>query len=415
MNVIESIKDSSIKFMQKLRKNRNLNMEKNHREDIDLMKKLLSFQTKSKKEDALVEYLVDYVAKNYPQAEIELDKENNILITKGSANPSAGRYFPCLVAHTDEVHEEREAYTIEESEDKNDGNLLLYGTNKIKEHSYTSWYKGKQTDFKKEEEIKQCGIGADDKAGIFVALKMLEELDNIKVFFPTQEEIGTLGSKAVDLKWFEDVGYILEGDKHGQFLVVNKYSGDDIFSDSFKDILKGVMDEFTWEYTNGLSTDVMTLSKRGVNRSVINFSVGYYNHHTAKEILDMNELLESVDFIKELIDSLGDDLYEFDYNKNTKKSYSNYGGNNNYGNRGIGYGSNWRDEWDNYYGENSPYYKSKETKEDKVEEEVKNVCGCNIEGDEFTTIDAECELHNSIKINGDFIECQTCGSLMSER
>jgi len=417
MELIEEKKTKEAKIIKfstinMLRENRKKSMEKNHRKDIDLMKEILSIQSKSGSEEDMVLFLLTFIENNCPECEITVDKENNVFITKGKVDISKDEYFPCMIAHTDEVHSKRKNYIINEGFDKNDGDLLLYGLAKKENKIYGHRIHEKEL----ENDLEQCGIGADDKAGIFVALKMLLKLDKVKIFLPTQEEVGTIGSKRANLSWFSDIGYALEGDKHGKFLVVNEFHKNKIFSKSFEAILKGVMDSYEWKYTTGLSTDVMTLSDRGINVSVINFSVGYYNHHTNSELLSMNELLESIDFIEELINSLGNEKYKFDYNKESKPIF-------------INHKNNFHNSVHNYEKMDYELELEKEAEEEEIQEELNSeinrcetidiehteVHNCACEYSNNVIVEAGCKIHDPKLMNGEVICCPQCGELLEDR
>ena len=64
---------------------------------MELLTDLYYIETKSHKEQKMIDFLVDYITNNYPKATITVDKHNNIYVTKGKS-----KTYPCVVAHTDE-------------------------------------------------------------------------------------------------------------------------------------------------------------------------------------------------------------------------------------------------------------------------------------------------------------------------
>jgi putative aminopeptidase FrvX len=66
---------------------------------------------------------------------------------------------------------------------------------------------------------QRTGIGADDKAGAFVCLELLERVDNIAVELFAQEEIGFVGAQHAQPGFFERVGCVLEFDAPANGLV----------------------------------------------------------------------------------------------------------------------------------------------------------------------------------------------------
>lgn len=59
------------------------------------------------------------------------------------------------------------------------------------------------------------GLGADDKNGIWVCLRCLEECPHLKVFMAVGEEKGCIGSNHADMSFFADSLYVLEPDCKG--------------------------------------------------------------------------------------------------------------------------------------------------------------------------------------------------------
>ena len=94
----------------------------------------------------------------------------NLYITKGKLEE--GEYYPCIAAHLDEVHsvQDRGKYSAFYDEE-------------------SKTIKGYSTAHK-----KQCGIGADDKNGIWVAIQAARKVDKIKVALFYGEEVGCVGS-----------------------------------------------------------------------------------------------------------------------------------------------------------------------------------------------------------------------------
>ncbi len=66
-------------------------------------------------------------------------------------------------------------------------------------------------------ELCTSGIGGDDKVGVYTCLNALfqEGIESVKVSFFRNEEIGCIGSKAADMKWFEDVNWVCQLDRRG--------------------------------------------------------------------------------------------------------------------------------------------------------------------------------------------------------
>ena len=197
----------------------------------------------------------------------------NLYITKGKLGD--GEYYPCIAAHLDEVHSvnDRGKYSAFYDEE-------------------SKTIKGYSTTHK-----KQCGIGADDKNGIWVALQAARKLDKIKVALFYGEEVGCVGSSFAEMDFFNDCRYILQVDRKGKSDVVTRISYVDIASQQFIDDLADISKDYGREETNGLMTDVLELTEKGVGIACINMSCGYYNPHTANEFTVVSELQETLDFV----------------------------------------------------------------------------------------------------------------------
>jgi hypothetical protein len=106
-----------------------------------LLMDILSIQTASGNEFDMIAYINKFCRDNVPHAEVVI-KDNNIYVTKGDAD-----VYPCIVAHTDTVHNIHKYYKVFD-----DDNCLF---------AFNS------------ESGKQVGVGGDDKVGIWLALEML--------------------------------------------------------------------------------------------------------------------------------------------------------------------------------------------------------------------------------------------------
>jgi len=240
---------------------------------------LANIQASSGNEKMMYHYVCSWLEdRNIPY---ETDAIGNVLATKGKSD-----MYPMIASHLDTVHDIHKEFKVMSSKGK-DGNLML------------SAFSG----------AKQVGVGGDDKCGIFTNLYMLEKIDNIKAVFFTQEEVGLIGSGNADVDWFDDVGYIIQLDRWGSSDFISIYGGESTISDEFADSINDVMDEYGFKHTEGLITDSIGLWSDGIGISCVNVSCGYYQHHTDDEVIDTNELWNSVMFTYHCIKSLGENEY----------------------------------------------------------------------------------------------------------
>jgi hypothetical protein len=170
------------------------------------------------------------------------------------------------------------------------------------------------------------GLGADDKNGLWIALKCLQTFDVIKVAFFVGEEIGCVGSSKCDMNFFADARFVIEPDRRGGSDLITEISCMDIASEAFLNSFDYA--SFGYKKTSGLMTDVLELTERGVGVACINMSCGYYNPHSDEEFTVISDLLNALDLVEHII-TVCTDVYPHE------AKYS-YGGHNS--------------KWANYYG-----------------------------------------------------------------
>lgn len=167
------------------------------------------------------------------------------------------------------------------------------------------------------ENMRQEGLGADDKNGIFVALECLQKYDAIKVAFFVEEEIGCGGSSRCDIEFFKDVRFVIEPDRRDASDLITNIGMDDICSQEFLDDCG--YQKFGYEPTSGLMTDVETLRNQGVDVSCINLSCGYHKPHTDCETTVISELENCFNFVCHIVDNCTK-VYKFEH-RNTFDIY----------------------------------------------------------------------------------------------
>lgn len=144
-------------------------------------------------------------------------------------------------------------------------------------------------------------MGADDKNGIWIALKCLESYDCIKIAFFVGEEIGCVGSSKTNMEFFNDVRFVIEPDRRERNDLITSISGMELCSEEF--INDTGYARFGYKPTDGLMTDVMELKERGLEVSCINLSCGYYSPHTGNEFVVKKDLLNCLNFVRHIIET----------------------------------------------------------------------------------------------------------------
>lgn len=275
------------------------------------LKSVMSVQTTTY-DTRLMNHFIVGEAKNIPNTKV-VKKDGNIYITRGNAD-----VYPCVVAHTDTVHDiEKEFHVLE------CGGVLLAVN----------------------EKYKRVGIGGDDKVGVFVALEALRSIENIKVAFFRDEEIGCHGSRVADMKFFKDVAFVLQCDRKGYDDFVNDIYNTKLYSEEFSEAIQELLYKYGRVESDGGLTDVLQLVDNGLEVCVANMSCGYYDPHTENEFIIMKEVFATLDFVKELCNDLGDTVWEIKAEDRDNYKHANK---YNYGQGGYSYNDyaeEYREEW----------------------------------------------------------------------
>jgi di/tripeptidase len=165
---------------------------------------------------------------------------------------------------------------------------------------------------------RPTGIGGDDKCGVFACMTLLRELPYLKAAFFVSEETGCHGSRSADPEFFENVGYGIQFDAPENWMITEKCFGQVLFdrdSEFFKscdEVLTEGMVKENMQYMVHPYTDVYALRGK-FDFSCINFSIGYYNYHTANEYVVVDDVFNGIEMGKKMIEKLG-------YNLHYKKS-----------------------------------------------------------------------------------------------
>lgn len=256
----------------------------------ELLKDLYCIHSKSGSEKRIRRFIKKWLKANVPEAVVIQDNIGNLYITKGVAVN-----YPCLCAHMDQVQDFHPSdFTCVETDE------VIFG------------YSPKMR--------KQCGLGADDKNGIFLALSALMEYPVLKCAFFIGEEIGCIGSSAADIGFFIDCRFCAQIDRHGSSDMVTEISGP-LCSDGF--IKAADCESWGYRESGGMMTDVEALAEAGVSVSCINLSCGYYNPHTDCEFTHKPDLEKCWAFVCHLIEDCTA-VYPFEYTNGWSRYNKNF-------------------------------------------------------------------------------------------
>lgn len=236
---------------------------------MELLKQLFCIHSKSGKEGKIRKFIWNWVRQTVPDAKIESDKPGNLYITKGKSDT-----YPCIVAHMDQVQERHSKdFIAYEAED-----IIIGFSPKHKE---------------------QQGLGADDKCGLWIALKCLQKFDCLKLAFFVGEEVGCKGSGLADMAFFDDCRFVIEPDRKGSEDLITQIGWTPLCSDDF---LKDIgFKKFGYKEAEGMMTDIEALKDKGLMLSCINLSCGYYRPHSNEEFVYKPALLNCLAFVEHII------------------------------------------------------------------------------------------------------------------
>ena len=236
---------------------------------MELLKQFYKIHSPSGNERAMKKFIRRYVRKHIPGAKMRTDKMGNLYIIKGISET-----YPCIVAHLDQVQRERsQDFTPIETKE------LIFGYS--------------------PRNRRQEGLGADDKNGIWIALRCLEKYGTIKVAFFVEEETGCRGSSQADMDFFKDCRFVIQPDRRGYQDLITTIGWTELCSDEF---LKATgYEQFGYQETEGAMTDILALKENGLEVSCINLSCGYYEPHTDNEFTVKADLLNCLYLIEHII------------------------------------------------------------------------------------------------------------------
>lgn len=262
--------------------------------DLKLLKDVLSVPTFTYQEERMVAFLVKWLTEN--NIEHYVDEYNNVYATKQeSPITSEDFYFPCVISHTDTVHNIDTINIMEE---------MLPNAQKELKLSYKAY----------NDEGNPTGIGGDDKCGVFACLTLLKELPYLKAAFFVSEETGCHGSMKADVEFFKNVGYGIQFDAPENWMITERCFGQVLFDRSTEffetcdKVLTEGMNNEHMRYMVHPYTDVYALRGK-FDFSCINFSIGYYQYHSKNEYVVVEDVFNGIDMGRKMIENLGYKLH----------------------------------------------------------------------------------------------------------
>jgi len=251
-----------------------------------ILKKVLSIPSYYGKEQLVRKYIVDFCVNN--DLEHYEDHMGNIYVTKGELGE--GEFYPCVVAHTDTVHTDQAELIVKEMDLTIVSTLLNDKTVLTAINPITNG---------------ETGIGGDDKCGVYLCLEMLLTKKQLKAAFFVQEEIGMIGSKEADPKFFENVGYAIQFDAPTNNWFSVSCNGVKLWNEEFGSAVTPLLTESNvTNFSYDPFTDVVQLKKKFDFCCSVLFS-GYYRQHSVKEYVVVEDVNKSFITGSKMIETLG--------------------------------------------------------------------------------------------------------------
>jgi len=247
-------------------------MEKiKNRIDVRFLAETLAIQTNSYDDHDMLTFIKNKLAQI--NVTVQEDGYGNIYVTKGIAND-----YPCLVAHVDTVHSLVKNFNVFQTGDT----LFAFDSDKG----------------------KQCGIGGDDKVGVYILLKALLDIPVLKAVFFKDEEVGRKGSTYSIYNhkdWYNNCNYIIQPDRRDFCDLITNSGGVDMTSKEFLEETQEIADKYEYIETIGLCTDADTLASGHVGVSCLNISCGYVNPHSSYEIVSIEGVNSAYNYIFDVL------------------------------------------------------------------------------------------------------------------
>ena len=158
----------------------------------------------------------------------------------------------------------------------------------------------------------QAPLGADDRVGIFIILKLTAMGYRPHILLTTDEEIGGLGAMAAaDNIFSPDVKFILELDRMG--------STDAAMYDCDNKQFMEMLQEYGFTPVSGTFSDICLFAPEW-DIAAANLSVGYYHEHTPWEIVYPYEIQWTINRVAKILDN----CEKFSYYNFEPKKYDKF-------------------------------------------------------------------------------------------
>ena len=170
--------------------------------------------------------------------------------------------------------------------------------------------------YDKEEDVmwSPMGLGADDRAGVYSIVHIVNSGYRPTVIFTTDEEVGGVGAAALAkdiVKAPTELRFMLELDRRG--------SVDCVFYDCDNPEFEKYLNSFGFVTDIGSFSDICFIAPDwGI--AAANLSIGYYDEHTKQETLKINEMYKTIERVCNILD----DCHTADFFKHIERTKGAY-------------------------------------------------------------------------------------------
>ena len=138
------------------------------------------------------------------------------------------------------------------------------------------------------------GLGADDRAGVYAIIRILNSGLRPHIVLTTDEESGCLGAGELAKAPcpFKELHYVIELDRRG--------TNDCVFYDCDNEDFVKYVEQFGFTEAYGSFSDICELCPEwGV--AGVNLSIGYVDEHSYQELLYVSPMLATIDKVKKML------------------------------------------------------------------------------------------------------------------
>lgn len=161
-------------------------------------------------------------------------------------------------------------------------------------------------DSKKEALWSPQGLGADDRAGVFAIMKIVQDGYRPHVILTTDEERGGIGASILAKVYRKppfEMKYMIELDRQG--------ACDCVFYECANNAFEKYINDFGYITAWGTFSDISVFGPEW-KVAAVNLSIGYVREHSTSETLFVNAMYSTIDKVKKMLDKADEaDAYEY--------------------------------------------------------------------------------------------------------